>query len=185
MSQNPQRVTLKTQHGNILSLSPEFYFQLIDQQDSNQELLHLGKNGRLIIRELTNIPYKLAFVWRTGTFEANNESSNIKHIVEFIPDILQRLPANYATHVCLFLIADKAMIFITRLQEIIWAKLHSYSTPDDLLYHLVNSIRLCNLKKENVHLTLCGDIMPDSAITNHLSRYFSQISCKPLSLDIF
>jgi Protein of unknown function (DUF3822) len=183
MSKNPLATSMITLQGNKISLTPEFYFQLTEHSDEDSRVLHVANKGRLIIHDLTNLPYKLAFVYRADASNPLEEIPNIKHIVEYIPAILQHLPLKVVTNVCLFLAADKAVLFIVRLQEILYVKLHSYFSPDDLLFHLMNGIKLTQLEPENIHLTLCGEIASDSAIMNHLSRYFTNVSCLPLSLD--
>ncbi|MBK9108037.1 MAG: DUF3822 family protein [Saprospiraceae bacterium] len=170
-------------NGKKISLSRDFYFHSSDEMAHHPSLLHLGNNGKLHIHEMPNMPYKLAFVERENASETPLDRMPFIHIAELIPAISKHLPENSLTNVCLFLYENTALIFITRLKEILAVELKPYKIPDDLLYHVIHAIQKSKLVPESVHLNLAGEIATDSAIMHNFSRYFKQISVIPMSID--
>lgn len=171
-------------NGKKISLSREFFFQSSEEFTQDLNIVHLGTNGRLLIHEMPSMPYKLAFVDRSPEFESSKDELMIIHIAEFIPAIIKHLPKKSLTNICLFLFANTALIFVARLHEILSVKLKIYTSPDDLLYHVIHMLEVNKLNKDSIDLCLTGEIAADSAIMLNFSRYFKQVSLIPLAIDI-
>ncbi|MBK8955659.1 MAG: DUF3822 family protein [Saprospiraceae bacterium] len=174
---------LRDKQGNKIVINSDFYFRLNGDTSNQEKILNTGANGIAVVRTLQKIPYQLVFILRPQDLSDGFQESQIKHLAEYLPEIIERLPDTVAPQLCLFVLSNKLMVYLTRFNELQWVRLHSFETTDDILYHALSALKHAEQDKNLVQLMLTGEITSDSAVYLHLCRYFSQIKCCPISLS--
>lgn len=76
---------------------------------------------------------------------------------------------------------DEFTVLIVSENKLLLAKTYSYSSPDDVLYHLLKACQQLGLSQQTVKLFLSGLIEKDSAIYRQLYKYFKNVEFESLS----
>lgn len=79
---------------------------------------------------------------------------------------------------------DEISVLVLNENRLLLAKTYSYSSPDDVLYHLLKVVHQLGLSQKEIKLSLSGLIEKDSAIYRELYKYFINVEFDSLTGDV-
>jgi hypothetical protein len=79
---------------------------------------------------------------------------------------------------------DAIKIILHRGGKLLNIQQYTYSKPDDVLYHLLNTCRQYDIIPADITLTLSGMIIKDSHLYNHLHNHFQQVRFMEIEKEI-
>ncbi|HEX6846956.1 MAG TPA: DUF3822 family protein [Chitinophagaceae bacterium] len=79
---------------------------------------------------------------------------------------------------------DEFSLVVLRNSKLMLANTFSYTSPDDVLYHILKCCQQLNLSQQTVKLFLSGLIEKDSAVYRELYKYFIDLEFESLSGDV-
>ena len=79
---------------------------------------------------------------------------------------------------------DEFSLLVFKNSRLLLASTFLYSSPEDVLYHVLKCCQQLNLSQQTVRLSLSGLIERDSAVYRELYKYFIHLEFEPLSADV-
>ena len=79
---------------------------------------------------------------------------------------------------------DEFSLVVIKNNKLLLAKTFTYSSPEDVLYHLLKCCQQLGLSQQTAKLSLSGLIEKDSAVYRELHKYFINLEFESLSADV-
>ncbi len=97
------------------------------------------------------------------------------HVYTLWLQTLQKLDSQEAERIHLVFAADKVLVAVFKNQQLQLLQSFAYTTPEDVVYHLLHCCQQLSLSQEDCILRIGGYIDEDSALFNEIKKYFLKI----------
>lgn len=112
-------------------------------------------------------------VTRPGSIDALDRKS---HILSYLPEWAIKWAAEVpGTTICAGLLENRLVLFAKRNDEVVYSKIHSFVTPEDVLYQVQSMFAECALDQERDTIYLFGQLKEDSQVYRMLMIYFKYL----------
>jgi len=97
---------------------------------------------------------------------------------------LKNLPSNQSELIFIDFKTDEFSLVILKEKKLLLCQTFAYTTPDDVLYHLLKSCQQLNLSQKQAKIFLSGLIEKDSALYRELYKYFIHLEFESLAGEV-
>jgi hypothetical protein len=97
------------------------------------------------------------------------------HVYTLWLQALQKLGSEEAERIHLVFAADKVLAAVFKDHQLQLLQSFAYTTPEDVVYHLLHCCQQLSLSQEECLLRISGYIDEDSALFNEIKKYFLKL----------
>ena len=98
--------------------------------------------------------------------------------------VLKNLPSKQEELIFIDFKTDEFSLVILNENKLLLCQTFAYTTPDDVLYHLLKCCQQLNLSQKQANIFLSGLIEKDSALYRELYKYFIHLEFESLAGEI-
>ncbi|HEX5625400.1 MAG TPA: DUF3822 family protein [Saprospiraceae bacterium] len=168
-----------------LSLSAKFMLSETPDTSILRAMVPVYPNESIQTNAIQKLEIFVHYVSRTVTRPGSIDPLDRKsHILSYLPEwAIKWAPGTVGNTVCAGLMEDRLVLFVKRKDEVVYSKIHSFVTPEDVLYQVQSMFAECALDQERETIYLFGHLKEDSQVYRLLMIYYKNLLIAEMEFD--